>query len=155
MICYAHIYIYNPWSQNLVQVMTGYSSMSHKILIYTTTKELQLNTYRLSVCLSVQNRVYNHHCILLFILGMNQQQIITDPQLCTFTPDISGLHRHLKAFHLHDTDVSTFNSTFINVCNETNLKHCLSSVYSVTIPLHVLGLPVAHHKEVTMCICHN
>jgi hypothetical protein len=28
-------------------------------------------------------------------------------------------------------------------CNETNLMHCLSSVYSVTIPLHVSGLLVA------------
>jgi hypothetical protein len=35
-------------------------------------------------------------------------------------------------------------------CNETNLMHYLSSVYSVTIPLHVLGLLVAHHQEVTM-----
>jgi hypothetical protein len=33
--------------------------------------------------------------------------------------------------------------------------HCLSSVYSVTIPLHVLGLLVAHHQEVTMYICNN
>src|SRR5215468_331905 len=36
--------------------------------------------------------------------------------------------------------------------NETNLMHCLSSVYSVTIPLHVSGLLVAHHQEVTMYI---
>jgi hypothetical protein len=28
--------------------------------------------------------------------------------------------------------------------------HYLASVYSFTIPLHVLGLLVAHHKEVTM-----
>jgi hypothetical protein len=35
-------------------------------------------------------------------------------------------------------------------CNETNLMHYLSSVYSVTMPLHVLGLLVAHHQEVTM-----
>jgi hypothetical protein len=28
--------------------------------------------------------------------------------------------------------------------------HYLTSVYSVTIPLHVLGLLVAHHQEVTM-----
>jgi hypothetical protein len=33
--------------------------------------------------------------------------------------------------------------------------HYLSSVYSVTIPLHVLGLLVAHHHEVTMYICDN
>jgi hypothetical protein len=38
-------------------------------------------------------------------------------------------------------------------CNETNLMHYLSSVYSVTIPLHVSGLLVAHHQEVTMYIC--
>jgi hypothetical protein len=37
--------------------------------------------------------------------------------------------------------------------NETNLMHYLSSVYSVTIPLHVLGLLVAHDQEVTMYIC--
>jgi hypothetical protein len=33
----------------------------------------------------------------------------------------------------------------IYACNETNLMHCLSSVYSVTIPLQVSGLLVAHH----------
>jgi hypothetical protein len=38
----------------------------------------------------------------------------------------------------------------INVCIETNLMHYLSSVYSVTILLHVSGLLVAHHQEVTM-----
>jgi hypothetical protein len=38
----------------------------------------------------------------------------------------------------------------IFTCNETNLMHYLSSVYSVTIPLHVLGLLVARHQEVTM-----
>jgi hypothetical protein len=38
-------------------------------------------------------------------------------------------------------------------CNETNLMHYLSSVYSVTIPLYVSGLLVAHHQEVTMYIC--
>jgi hypothetical protein len=37
-----------------------------------------------------------------------------------------------------------------NACNETNLMHYVSSVYSVTIPLHVSGLLVAHHLEVTM-----
>jgi hypothetical protein len=41
----------------------------------------------------------------------------------------------------------------IYACNETNLMHCLSSVYSVTTPLHVSGLLVAHHQEVTMYIC--
>jgi hypothetical protein len=41
----------------------------------------------------------------------------------------------------------------IYACNETNLKHYLSSVYSVTIPVHVSGLLVAHHEEVTMYIC--
>jgi hypothetical protein len=41
-------------------------------------------------------------------------------------------------------------TTCHTACNETNLMHCLSSVYSVTIPLHVLGLLVAHHQEVTM-----
>jgi hypothetical protein len=40
-------------------------------------------------------------------------------------------------------------------CNENNLMHYLSSVYSVTIHLHVSGLLVAHHQEVTMYICDN
>jgi hypothetical protein len=43
----------------------------------------------------------------------------------------------------------------IYACNETNLMHYLSSVYSVTIPLHVSGLLVVHHQEVTLYICSN
>jgi hypothetical protein len=42
-----------------------------------------------------------------------------------------------------------------SACNETNLMHYLSSFYSVTIPLHVSSLLVAHHQEVTMYICDN
>jgi hypothetical protein len=45
--------------------------------------------------------------------------------------------------------------TVIFACNETNLMHYLSSVYSITIPLHVSGLLVAHHQEVTMHMCSN
>jgi hypothetical protein len=41
------------------------------------------------------------------------------------------------------------------VCNETNLMHYLSSVYSVTIPSHVSGLLLAHNLEVTMYICNK
>jgi hypothetical protein len=33
--------------------------------------------------------------------------------------------------------------------------HDLSSVYSVTIPLHVSGLLVTHHQEVTVYICNS
>jgi hypothetical protein len=40
-------------------------------------------------------------------------------------------------------------------CNETNLMHYSSSVYSVTIPLNVSGMLVAHYHEVAMCICDN
>jgi hypothetical protein len=43
----------------------------------------------------------------------------------------------------------------LHACNETNLMHYLSSVHSVTIPLHVSRLLVAHHQEVTMYICDN
>jgi hypothetical protein len=43
----------------------------------------------------------------------------------------------------------------IYACNETNLMHCLSSIYSVTIPVNVSGLLAAHHQEVTMYICNN
>jgi hypothetical protein len=40
-------------------------------------------------------------------------------------------------------------------CNKTNLMQNLSSVYSVTTSLHVLGLLVAHHREVAMSIRDN
>jgi hypothetical protein len=38
----------------------------------------------------------------------------------------------------------------IYACNEINLMHYSSPVYSVTIPLHRSGLLVAHHQEVTV-----
>jgi hypothetical protein len=43
----------------------------------------------------------------------------------------------------------------IYACNEINLMHYLSSVYSVTIPLYVSGLLVAHQQEVAMYICNK
>jgi hypothetical protein len=33
--------------------------------------------------------------------------------------------------------------------------HYVSSVYSVTIPVHASGLLVVHHQEVTMYICNK
>jgi hypothetical protein len=39
---------------------------------------------------------------------------------------------------------------YSHACNKTKLMHYLSSVYSVTIPLHVSDLPVARHQEVTI-----
>jgi hypothetical protein len=44
---------------------------------------------------------------------------------------------------------------YLKMCNETNLMQYLSSVYSVIIPLHISGLLVAYHQEVTMYICDN
>jgi hypothetical protein len=41
------------------------------------------------------------------------------------------------------------------VCNKTNLMHYLSSVYWVTITLHVSDLLVAHHQEVAMYVYDN
>jgi hypothetical protein len=38
------------------------------------------------------------------------------------------------------------------VFNEANLMHYLFSIYSVTVPVHVSGLLVAHHQEVAKCI---
>jgi hypothetical protein len=45
----------------------------------------------------------------------------------------------------------------ITACNETDLMHFVSSVYSVTTPLHISGLLVAHHQGVTIytCICNK
>jgi hypothetical protein len=63
-----------------------------------------------------------------------------------------------EAYGLHLLGVSQFgkqvptlgSSTFLQTAwNETNLMHYLYSVYSVAIPLHVLGFLVAHHQEVT------
>jgi hypothetical protein len=44
----------------------------------------------------------------------------------------------------------------LDMCfNETNVMHCLPSVCSVTITLHVSSLLVDSHREVTMYICNN
>jgi hypothetical protein len=40
-------------------------------------------------------------------------------------------------------------------CYETNLIHYVSPVNSVTVPLHISDLLVAHHQEVTMYICNK
>jgi hypothetical protein len=38
--------------------------------------------------------------------------------------------------------------TLDDLCNETNLMHCLSLLYFVNQPLHVSGIFIAHHQEV-------
>jgi hypothetical protein len=43
-----------------------------------------------------------------------------------------------------------FESCLNCACNEASLMHYLSSVYSVTSPLHFSGLLVDYHQEVTM-----
>jgi hypothetical protein len=43
----------------------------------------------------------------------------------------------------------------IYACNSTNSIHYVSSVYSVTILLHVSSLLVAHHQEETMYLCNE
>jgi hypothetical protein len=63
----------------------------------------------------------------------------------------------ISTLNLHDT---LFAEKRIKVkrsyaFNETNLIHYLSSVNSVTLPLHVSSLLVAYHQEVTMCICNK
>jgi hypothetical protein len=58
----------------------------------------------------------------------------------------------MERIKLRNSDVANLRT---HACNETNLMHYLSSVYSVTTPLHVSGLLVAYHQEVTMCICDN
>jgi hypothetical protein len=56
---------------------------------------------------------------------------------------------HIWLMHRH------FCKLTVNACNGTSLMHCLSSVYWATTPLHVSGLLVAHHQEVTMYIRGN
>jgi hypothetical protein len=48
-------------------------------------------------------------------------------------------------FHVH-----------LDVCvQQTNLVHQLPSVYPVPIAVHISGLLVVHHQEVTKYICNN
>jgi hypothetical protein len=61
----------------------------------------------------------------------------------------------LDAFISDIWKVCFFTCISIQAHNETNLLHYLSSVYSVTIPLHISDLLFAHHQEVTMYICNN
>jgi hypothetical protein len=47
--------------------------------------------------------------------------------------------------------INLFRSTRIFLCfaaRASRYKHCLSSVYSITMPLHVSGLLVVNHQEV-------
>jgi hypothetical protein len=59
-----------------------------------------------------------------------------------------GVYGGRKSFSAHDVYFihSRFNDVKLQgiACNETYLMHYVSSVYSVTIPLHVPGLLVAH-----------
>jgi hypothetical protein len=78
-------------------------------------------------------------------------------------------HDHLLAWTLQFTiHYPAYNSMLCNLsywqcyrishmdaCNETNLMHYLSSVYSVTLPLHASDLLVSHHQEVAMYICNK
>jgi hypothetical protein len=59
------------------------------------------------------------------------------------------LQRNFRFFYVSLPCISIY------ACNETNLIHYLSSVYCVTIPIHVSDLLVAHYQEVTMYICDN
>jgi hypothetical protein len=56
---------------------------------------------------------------------------------------------------LPETKYFGFTNVWNDACNETNLMQYVSSVYTDTIPLHVLGSLVAHHQEVTMYICNK
>jgi hypothetical protein len=65
-----------------------------------------------------------------------------------YTPEFHNLH----SYRCDNINYCNYNC---NAFNEANVMHYLSSVYSVTIPLHVSGLLVAHHQEVTMYICNK
>jgi hypothetical protein len=62
---------------------------------------------------------------------------------------------HSIAFRLSLSVIPDGRNPRIIACNATNLLHCLSLVYSVTTHLHVSGLLVAHHQEVTVCVCNS
>jgi hypothetical protein len=65
---------------------------------------------------------------------------------------VAGLSVHtLEGF----VDPWRFKAAMMCVCNDNNLMQYLSSVYSVTIPVHVSDLLVVHHQEVTMCMCNK
>jgi hypothetical protein len=67
--------------------------------------------------------------------------------LVTQEPSVSPLALHLKRGKTSSLKCEEHS------CNETNLMHYLSSVYSVTTPLHVSGLLVALHQDVAMYMC--
>jgi hypothetical protein len=73
---------------------------------------------------------------------------------CTI-PIILGTE-YQKKYQLHIFVYVLF-TMHLNVyaCNETNLMQYVSSVYSVTVPLHVSGLLVVCNQEVTMYICNK
>jgi hypothetical protein len=60
---------------------------------------------------------------------------------------------------IHPWSLHTYLPTYLIIykyaCNETNVMHYLSLVYWVSIPRHVSGLLVAHHKKVTIYTCKN
>jgi hypothetical protein len=91
--------------------------------------------------------------VRLFVQGMSKlyqrDQISNFQMTCTCARSNHPLCARSEAL------TAVFLRAFKFVCNETNLMHCLSSVYSVTIPLHASGSIVAHHQEATMYICDN
>jgi hypothetical protein len=42
-------------------------------------------------------------------------------------------------YSVYELEYVDFKTEHHSACSETNLMHYLSSVYSVTIPLHILG----------------
>jgi hypothetical protein len=74
------------------------------------------------------NRLHSHH---------PKQQLIL--------PQHHKLWKQEQQERQKETKVNIRKHWEIDACNETNLMHHLSSVYSVTITLHVSGLLLAPH----------
>jgi hypothetical protein len=105
--------------------------------------------------------------VLMFVVSV--MFLIVSPNVISILLGWDGLGlvcnivrmREIYGFHLQGRMCwQTFNQErwyvrIHTVHNETNLIHYVSSVYSVTVPLHVSGLLVAHHHGVTMCICNK
>jgi hypothetical protein len=85
---------------------------------------------------------------------------MSTPTLPPFSVAISNVH-YVETYQISFLNISVCQWTdsrteVLYFCTQsTNLMHYLSSVYSVIIPLHVSGLLVAHHRDVTIYICNN
>jgi hypothetical protein len=110
------------------------------------------------MCSNKPSQVSLHYGYSAYNIALQDTQQ-TNVKNMAFCHQPQDLHNYYHDYTSNNTYLHNFMFCWpcisIYVRNETNLMHYLSSAYWVAIPLHVLGLLVAHHQEVTMYICDN